>query len=90
MRSYIGLIHKDPESDFGISFPDFPGCISAGSTLEEVHQMGAEALVFHIEGLSEDGEAIPEPSSLDVVMRDPENRDGVAVLIAVPASAALP
>jgi predicted RNase H-like HicB family nuclease len=84
MRSYIGLIHKDPDSDFGISFPDFPGCISAGETLDEARRMGAEALAFHIEGMIEDGEAVPAPSSLEAVMEEMENRDAVAVLIPAP------
>jgi len=35
MTAYIALIHKDQDSDFGVSFPDFPGCYSAGSTLDE-------------------------------------------------------
>jgi predicted RNase H-like HicB family nuclease len=87
MRQYIGLIHKDAESDYGVSFPDLPGCISAGSTLDEARNMATEALAFHLEGLAEDGEAVPEPSSLDQIMNDPENRDGVAVLIAAPTSA---
>ena len=81
MRQYIGIIHQDSDSDFGISFPDFPGCISAGSTLDELHSMAAEALQFHVEGLVEDGEAIPEPTSLEVAMQDPNNRDGVAILV---------
>jgi predicted RNase H-like HicB family nuclease len=88
MTHYIGIIHKDAESNFGISFPDFPGCISAGSTLDEARAMGAEALAFHVEGMTEDGEAIPEPSTLEVVMNDPDFRDGVAVLIDLPAAAA--
>lgn len=84
MRQYIAIIHKDPDSDFGVSFPDFPGCISAGSDLDEAHRMGAEALAMHVEGMVEDGEAVPEPSGLEAVMNDPNNRDGVAVLIALP------
>lgn len=88
MTSYIGLIHKDPDSDFGVSFPDFPGCITAGSTLDEARAMAAEALTFHIEGMVEDGDVIPEPSSLEAVMRDPENRDGVAILVDVRPPAA--
>ncbi len=88
MTSYIALIHKDPDSDFGVSFPDFPGCITAGSTLDEARGLAAEALTFHIEGLVEDGDAIPEPSSLEAVMRDPENRDGVAILVDVTPPAA--
>jgi predicted RNase H-like HicB family nuclease len=81
MRTYIALIHKDPSSEFGVSFPDFPGCISAGATLDEARFNAEEALAFHVEGMGEDGEAIPEPSSLDAIMADPDNRDGVAVLI---------
>jgi predicted RNase H-like HicB family nuclease len=88
MRSYIALIHKDPHSEFGVSFPDFPGCISAGATLDEARTNAEEALAFHVEGMAEDGDAIPEPSSLEQIMADPENRDAVAVLIALREQAA--
>ncbi len=88
MRQYIALIHKDADSDYGVSFPDLPGVISAGSTLDEARDMATEALALHIEGLVEDGEAIPEPSSLEDIMSNKENTDGVAVLIAAPASGA--
>lgn len=83
MRQYIGLIHKEAESDFGVSFPDFPGVATAGTTLDEARAMAEEALAFHMEGLVADGEAIPEPSSLEDVMADPDNRSGVAILVAV-------
>jgi predicted RNase H-like HicB family nuclease len=83
MRSYIGLIHKDADSDFGVSFPDFPGVITAGTTLDDARAMAEEALTLHIEGLAEDGEAIPEPSALEAIMSDPENRTGVAILVSV-------
>jgi predicted RNase H-like HicB family nuclease len=83
MRHYIGLIHKDADSDFGVSFPDLPGLIAAGTTLDEARDMAEEALAFHLEGLAEDGEAIPEPSSLEEIMSDPENRSGVAILVSV-------
>jgi predicted RNase H-like HicB family nuclease len=68
---YIAYLHKDRESDFGVSFPDFPGCITAGKTLEEAHRMAAEALALHIAGMVEEGEAVPEPSSLDALDKDP-------------------
>ncbi len=87
MRQYIALIHKDADSDYGVSFPDLPGVISAGNTLDQARDMATEALALHIEGLIEDGEAIPEPSSLEDIMANAENRDGVAVLIAAPATA---
>src|SRR3954467_4610976 len=86
MREFIALIHKDADSDYGVSFPDLPGVISAGSTLDEARAMATEALAFHLEGMAEDGEAVPEPSSLEEIMSDRENRDGVAVLIEAPAA----
>ncbi len=81
MRQHIALIHKDADSDYGVSFPDFPGCISAGQTLDDARNLAAEALAFHVAGMIEDGEAIPEPSTLESVMADQENRDGVAILV---------
>jgi predicted RNase H-like HicB family nuclease len=86
MRQFIALIHKGTDSDYGVSFPDLPGVISAGSTLDEARTMAAEALAFHLEGLAEDGEAVPEPSSLEEIMANRENKDGVAVLIQAPAA----
>jgi predicted RNase H-like HicB family nuclease len=83
MRQYIGLIHKQADTDYGVSFPDLPGIATAGKSLDDARAMAAEALAFHIEGIVEDGEAVPEPSSLDAVMEDPDNRNGVAILVAV-------
>ncbi len=87
MRQYIGLIHKEAGSDFGVSFPDFPGVATAGKSLDDARVMAEEALAFHIEGLVADGEAIPEPSGLEEVMDDPGNRDGVAILVAAKTEA---
>jgi predicted RNase H-like HicB family nuclease len=84
MTIYIGLLRKDPDSDFGVDFPDFPGCITAGSTREETRHMAAEALEFHIEGMLEEGLPIPPPSALDAIMADPENAEAIPVVVAVP------
>jgi len=86
MTDYIALLHKDKGSDYGVSFPDFPGCVTAGKTLEEARRMAAEALAFHIEGMIEDGEAIPDPSPLDAVMKERENLDAAAFIVAVPTA----
>ena len=86
MRHYIAIIHKDANSDYGVSFPDLPGVITAGRTLDEARAMATEALAFHLEGLAEDGEAVPEPSTLEEIMAIAENKDGVAVLIDAPAA----
>jgi predicted RNase H-like HicB family nuclease len=84
MPDYIALLRKEPDSDYGVDFPDFPGCVTAGSTLDEARRMAEEALRFHIDGMIEDGEDVPPPSSLERVMADETNRDAVAFLVSVP------
>lgn len=85
MATYIALLHKDADSDYGVSFPDFLGCVSAGRTMDEARLMAVEALTFHIEGMLEDGDDIPEPSTMDAIAADPENKDVVAfILVEVP------
>jgi len=64
MPSYIALIRKEPGSDYGVEFPDFPGCITAGVDLDDARRMTAEALALHIQGMLEDGQTLPTPSKL--------------------------
>ena len=52
-----------------MSFPDFPGVVTAASSMLEARKMAEEALAFNVEGLVQDGQAIPEPSSLKMVVR---------------------
>ncbi len=85
MRQYIALIHKDAGSDYGVSFPDLPGCITAGSTLDEARSLAEDVLTIHVKGMTQDGEAVPEPSSLETVMAERDNRDGVAILVPLKA-----
>lgn len=80
---YIAYLHKEKTSDFGVSFPDFPGCVTAGKTLDDAKRLAAEALAFHIEGMLEEGESIPKPSSLDRLAGDPAIQDAVAFLVNV-------
>jgi predicted RNase H-like HicB family nuclease len=86
--NYLGLIHKDKDSDYGISFPDFPGAITAGTDLDDARAMAEEMLTFHIEGMLADGEPLPEPSSLEDVMADPDNKNAVVIVVAASSSAA--
>lgn len=53
---YPVVIHKDTESDDGVTVPDLPGCFSAGETLDEALQEVVEAIECHLEGLLADGE----------------------------------
>ena len=67
---YIAFIHKEPDSIYGVSFPDFPGCISAGDSLDEALQSASEALQGHVQMMEADGDAVPPARSLDEIMGD--------------------
>ncbi len=82
---YIAYLHKDKRSDYGVSFPDFPGCVTAGRSLEEARELAVEALTLHIAGMVEDGEALPEPSTLDQLAHDPAMKGAVAFLVSAEA-----
>ena len=81
MANYIAVVHKDSQSDFGVSFPDFPGCITAGSSIDEAKDMAHDALSLHIKGMLEDCENIPVPSKLEDIMDDPDYSDAIAILV---------
>ena len=85
MTSYIALLRKDADSDYGVDFPDLPGCVTAGKTLEATRRMAEAALAFHIDGMIASGEAIPDPSGLDAIMADPANREAVGFVVQVAA-----
>ena len=57
------MIIEKGETSFGAYVPDLPGCVAAAETKEEVLQLIHEAIELHVEGLREDGQTIPEPSS---------------------------
>ena len=80
MSNYIAIAHKDPKSDFGVSFPDFPGCITAGRNIDDAKDMAQEALILHIQGMLEDGDQLPVPSKLEQIMSDPDFADAAAYL----------
>jgi predicted RNase H-like HicB family nuclease len=60
---YAVVIEKGPRS-YGAYVPDLPGCVAVGESAEEVRRLIAEAIQVHLEGMREDGDPIPEPSSL--------------------------
>ncbi len=71
------LVHEE-DGVFGISFPDFPGCISTGKTEEEVLRKGAEALAFHVAGMVEDGDPLPLVRNLAELRADSTFNDDSA------------
>ena len=76
---YVVIFEKG-ENSYGASVPDLPGCIAVAETMTEVRELIAEAIEFHIEGLREDGEVVPQPSSSLPVQNEP---DVSSALIAV-------
>ncbi|MCY3693529.1 MAG: type II toxin-antitoxin system HicB family antitoxin [Chloroflexota bacterium] len=83
-RTYLALIHKDPGSSFGVTFPDFPGCTSGGDTFEEAREMAREALALCLEGMAADGVHIPPPCPPDAALAS-EDADYAIALIVVEA-----
>lgn len=81
---YIAFIHKEPDSVYGVSFPDLPGCISAGETIDAAVQNAVEALAGHVRMLEADGDPVPAPRDFDAIMADPdleEDRQGAMTTI---------
>jgi predicted RNase H-like HicB family nuclease len=83
---YPIVIHKDKDSDFGVTFPDIPGCFSAGTTIEEAIAMAQEAAECHIEGLLLDSEPIPVATSIENHKSNPEFADCVWALVDIDIS----
>ena len=83
---YPIVIHKDSDSDYGVTFPDLPGCFSAGSTIEEAINMAQEAAECHIEGILVDSEPIPTPSDIEAHKNNPDYQDGIWAIVDVDIS----
>ncbi len=82
MDKYIALVRKEPATSYGVDFPDFPGCVSGGETFDDAAEGARGALALHIEGLIAAGDPVPEPSTFEAVLADPDNRDALAIEIA--------
>jgi predicted RNase H-like HicB family nuclease len=62
MKKYL-IVIEPTKTGFSAYSPDLPGCVSTGRTREEVEQNMREAIAFHIEGLRDHGQMVPEPGS---------------------------
>jgi antitoxin HicB len=93
MPHYIALIHKEPDGCYGVSFPDIPGVITGGDTIDEAIEQAAEVLEFAAEDWTDpDGSSgFKPPSTLDELRKDPQfvedAKDAVVALIEFPARA---
>ena len=60
-RQYLVRINKDPDSDWGASVPDLPGCVATGKTIDTALRRIEKAVVLHLRGMREDGLDLPQP-----------------------------
>lgn len=80
-------IHKDEGSVFGVAVPDVPGCFSYGDTVEDALKNAQEAVIFHVEGLLEDGEFDSlTPSSIEDLQDSNEYPDALWALVDIDLS----
>lgn len=78
---YFPAIIERGAEGFGVFFPDLPGCVSAGATLQATARHAEEALFLHLSGMAEDGEPVPTPSDMDAIARDPEIDEVCRILV---------
>ncbi len=84
--NYPVVIHKDRNSDYGVTVPDLPGCYSAGRTLDEALAIAREAIELHLEGLVEAGEPISRPRSIEAHRARRTYRGGTWAVVSVDPS----
>lgn len=80
-RYYPAVVESDENPGFSAFFPDFPGCVGAGDTIEETIRNAKDALSGHIDLMVEDGDAIPTPSTLDEIRLDDDIQVELVVMI---------
>ena len=81
MTRYPAFIGKDEGSDWSVELPDFPGCVTAGETLEEATAFAAEALALHAHGIRADGQDVPAPSDAASLMASRRSANRALVLV---------
>ncbi|MEL7067126.1 MAG: type II toxin-antitoxin system HicB family antitoxin [Cyanobacteria bacterium J06581_3] len=80
---YPVVLHNDPNSDYGVTIPDLPGCFSAGASIDEALESAVEAAECHVEGLLTDSEDIPLPAAIESHQEDSSFSDGIWAFIDV-------
>lgn len=83
-RFYVAVLRQEEGTDIGVEFPDFPGCVTAGRDLDDAARMAQEALELHVEGLVEEGEVVPEPSSIEEIEAQGALEGGAALCVKIP------
>lgn len=79
-------MHKDRDSDYGVTVPDLPGCFSAGDSADDALAQVVEAIECHIEGLLMDGESVPQAHPIEHHQRKREFAGGIWALVDIDLS----
>ena len=74
---YPVLLHKDIDSDYGVTIPDVKGCYSSGETIDKALSNAVEALHSHLEILISDGHSVPTPSTIDTYQKHEDYQGGI-------------
>ncbi len=78
---YLVRINKDPDSDWGASVPDLPGCVATGKTIDIALRRIQRAVALHLQGMREDGIKPPVPRHRSVTpQRTPRQVDFYATV----------
>jgi predicted RNase H-like HicB family nuclease len=78
--TYAAQVYVE-DGAFGIVFPDLPGCVSVADSGDQIAEMATEALSLHIEGMLEDMDPLPDPTSVDRLERDPDGNWVTTLLV---------
>jgi predicted RNase H-like HicB family nuclease len=89
MVAVVALIHGKPGT-YGISFPDFPGCIAGGASVDEALRRGRDALDFHVESMMEVGEVLPKIRDIAEIKADPDYTEDFADAVVAVVDAEVP
>ena len=89
MVAVVALVHGKLGA-YGISFPDFPGCIAGGETIDEALRRGRDALDFHVESMMEVGETLPKIRDIAEIKADPEYVEDFADAVVAVVDAEVP
>jgi len=83
---YPVVIHKDKDSDYGVTVPDLPGCFSAGESIDDALTQAIEAIECHVEGLLIDKQPVPSGKSIETHQSNKEYDEGTWALVDVDLS----
>jgi len=80
------VLHTDDGIRFGVTVPDLPGCFSGGDTFDEALASVGEAIHLHLDGLTEDGNEIPNPGKISEYLSNPDFAGGIWALVDIDVS----